>query len=92
MGVGQRGGAKTGNAVDDRYPLSELSMGMWGRSGCNGGGRAEQVKKKIPQIRVGRKGGGKELKGGAGITATTPHHGDCCLVILRGWPIGMLTT
>lgn len=61
MGVGQRGGAKTGNAVDDRCRLCELQMGMWGRSGCNGAGRTEQVKKKTDQS--GMEGGRDGVEG-----------------------------
>lgn len=55
---------------------------------CGGGvdvmEQGERRKWKKRQIRVGWKEGGMELRGGAGITVTTPHHRDGCLVIRRG--------
>ena len=35
--------------------------------------------------------GAGELKGGNGVTAATPHHGNGCSVILQSWPMGRLT-
>lgn len=59
---------------------------MWGWSGCNRAGcYIAQLSNKTEQE------GGRELKGGARVTAATPHHGNSCLVILSGLPIGTLT-
>lgn len=63
---------------------------MWGCAGCNEAGWYITFSWVIYRWNRAKWEGGRKLKGGAVVTAATPHHGNSCLVMLLDWPIGTL--